>query len=258
MEVESWRQVTAGGAVKQETIALKRRDGSAMRAEFFLPDSVAHPAPAVVIIFDVFGMTADLNRIAKRFAENGYAAIIPNLYDHPGLKFLCVVSAVRSSMRGSGREFEDIELARDYLSARAEVDAQRIAITGFCLGGGFAILLAARGGYKASAPFYGEVPKEIEALRGSCPMIASYGELDAPRLVEAGRRLEKFLTTLQIPHDVKFYAQAGHSFMNRNTGFLAERVSPHLPMHARYDHESSEDSWRRIFAFFEQHLNSAG
>jgi carboxymethylenebutenolidase len=229
-----------------------------MRTEFFLPDSVARPAPAVVVIFDVFGMTPDLSRIAGRFTENGYAVIIPDLYDRAGPRFYCVVRAARSSMRGSGPEFDDIELARGYLAGRPEVDAQRIAITGFCLGGGFAILLAARGGYKASAPFYGEVPKEIEALRGSCPVVASYGERDTARLVEAGKRLEKFLTTLAIPHDVKFYAKAGHSFMNRNTGFLAEKISPHLPMHAKYDHESSEDAWRRIIAFFEEHLNASG
>jgi carboxymethylenebutenolidase len=245
-------------AVKQETIALRRGDGSAMRAGFYLPDSAVRPVPAVVVIFDIFGMTPDLSRIASRFAGNGYAAIIPDLYDHPGPRLFCVARAVRSSMRGRGPEFEDIELARRYLAGRAEVDGQRIAITGFCLGGGFAILLAARGGYRVSAPFYGEVPNEIEAVRGSCPVVASYGERDAARMVRAGKRLETFLTTLGIPHDVKFYAKAGHSFMNRNTGFFAEKISPRLPMHAKYDHESSEDAWRRIFAFFEKHLNGAG
>ncbi|HKV05109.1 MAG TPA: dienelactone hydrolase family protein [Candidatus Acidoferrales bacterium] len=242
--------------MKQETIALTRGDGSHMHSEFFLPDSVSRPVPAIVVIFDIFGMTADLSRIAGRFTENGYAVIIPNLYDHPEPRMMCMMRALRSSMRGSGREFEDIELARGYLRGRPEVDAQRIAITGFCLGGGFAVLLAARGAYRVSAPFYGEVPKDIQALRGACPVVGSYGGRDAGRMVEAGKRLESFLTTLGVPHDVKFYPEAGHSFMNRNTGFWAEKIAPRLPMHAAYDHPASEDAWQRIFAFFEKHLSS--
>src|SRR5579863_4449873 len=104
----------------QETVAPTRGDGSVMHCELFLPEAGTRPAPAVVVIFDIFGMTADLGRIGRRFAENGYAAIVPNLFDHRAPKFVCVVHAVRSLIRGSGREFEDIELARGYLAGRSE------------------------------------------------------------------------------------------------------------------------------------------
>ena len=91
-------------------------------------------------------------------------------------------------------------------------------------------------------------------LRGSCPVVASYGEKDSAAMVESGRRLQSHLEQLGIPHDVKFYPEAGHSFMNRNTGFLGEKVAPHLPMHAEYHHESAEDAWRRLFSFFDKYL----
>jgi carboxymethylenebutenolidase len=240
--------------MRQQTLSLARSDGSKMRAELFLPDSAGSKVPAVIVIFDVFGITPDLSRIAERFVSEGYAVIVPDLFDHPGPKFFCVVHAIRSSMRGSGREFDDIELARKALIARPEIDSQRIAIAGFCLGGGFAILLANSGAYKVSVPFYGEVPKKIDAVRGSCPMVASYGLNDRKSMVESGKRLESFLEELQVPHDVKFYPGAGHSFMNRNTGFWAEKVAPHMPIHAGYNHEASEDSFRRVFAFLRTRL----
>src|SRR5262249_11020723 len=148
-----------------------------------LPERVERPVPAVVVIFDVFGMTADLNRIAGRFVEEGYGVIIPDLFDRPELKLVCVVRALRSSLRGSGREYADIELAREYLASRSDVDSAKIAITGFCMGGGFAIVLAGQGLFKVSAPFYGEVPNEAETLRGSCPVVASYGARDSAAMV---------------------------------------------------------------------------
>jgi len=240
---------------KQETVVLTRRNGQQMQARLFLPEPVERPVPAVVVIFDVFGMTDDLTRIAGRFVAEGYGVIVPDLFDRPELRLACVVRALRSSVRGSGREYEDIELARAYLISRPEVDSGKIGVTGFCMGGGFAVVLAGRGLFKVSAPFYGEVPKDAETLRGSCPVVASYGERDRAAMVECGRRLRSHLEELGIPHDVKFYPDAGHSFMNQNIGFLAQKIAPHLPMHAEYHHESAEDAWRRVFAFFQKYLN---
>jgi carboxymethylenebutenolidase len=240
--------------LKLEAVVLIRPDGTQMNARLFLPEAVTERVPAVLVIFDVFGMTADLDRIAARFVDEGYAVIIPDLFDRPEPRLFCVVRALRSSVRGKGREYQDIELARDYLAARPEVDSERIAITGFCMGGGFAIILAARKMFKVSAPFYGDVPKDTAALRGSCPLVASYGERDSAAMVKAGKRLQSCLEQLGVPHDVKFYREAGHSFMNRNTGFLAKTIAPHLPMHAEYHHESAEDAWHRVFSFFQTHL----
>jgi len=238
-------------------IVLNRAAGSKMHARFFLPEAAGQPVPAVVLIFDVFGITADLSRIAGRFVDEGYAVIIPDLFDRPEPRLICVVRALRSSVRGSGREFEDIMLAREYLATRREVDSRRIAITGFCMGGGFAIVLANSRMFKVSAPFYGEVPREVSALRGSCPVVASYGERDSAAMVKSGKRLKSYLEELGVPHDVKFYPDAGHSFMNRNTGFLAEKIGPRLPMHAEYHQASAEDAWRRVFSFFETYLGAA-
>jgi carboxymethylenebutenolidase len=241
--------------MRQTTLSIRRTDGSTMRALYCLPDAPTTSLPAVLVIFDVFGMTADLSRIAGRFVDNGYAVLVPDLFDRPEARLMCVVRAIRSLLRGAGREFDDLRAAREFLGSCAEVDASRIAVTGFCMGGGFAVYLGASGLYKVCAPFYGETPRNVEALRGSCPVVASFGGRDSKRMMAAGQRLQSHLRALGVPHDLKFYPEAGHSFMNRNTGFMAEKVAPRLSMHAEYHEASAEDAWRRLFSFFDIHIN---
>jgi carboxymethylenebutenolidase len=243
--------------MQQTTVSIARSDGSTMKALYCLPDEASGPLPAVLVIFDVYGMTADLTRIAGRFVDKGYAVLVPDLFDRPERRLMCVLRAIGSIRRGSGREFDDLRAAREFLSTCSEIDATRVAVTGFCMGGAFAVYLGATGLYRVSAPFYGETPHDAAALRGTCPVVASYGARDAKRMIAAGQRLESHLQALGVPHEVKFYAEAGHGFMNRNTGFMAEKIAPHLPIHAEYHELSAEDAWRRMFSFFDTHMNRA-
>jgi carboxymethylenebutenolidase len=76
----------------QERVALP--DGGAMRARLALPDGPP-PAggwPAVIAIHDIMGFTPDIQRIARRFADSGYAALAPALYDGAGAPPLCVAA----------------------------------------------------------------------------------------------------------------------------------------------------------------------
>jgi carboxymethylenebutenolidase len=120
------------------------------------------------------------------------------------------------------------------------------------MGGGFALLYAVRAPLGVAATFYGDVPTTADELRGVCPVIGSYGERDrffAPQ----GRRLEGHLKQLGVPHDVRIYPDAGHSFMSRHTGLLA-RLSAHGPMAVGFNAEAEGDSWARMEAFFRTHL----
>jgi carboxymethylenebutenolidase len=123
------------------------------------------------------------------------------------------------------------------------------------MGGGFALLAATRG-FDAAAPNYGQLPEDAEnALRGACPVVASYGGRDRT-LPGAAERLDRALSDLGVERDVKEYPDAGHSFMNRhNSGPLAvvERVGGFS-----YHHPSAEDAWGRIFRFFDSHLRDGG
>ena len=210
------------------------------------------PWPGVVVIQDAFGLTDDIREQADRLAAGGYLAFAPDLYSGRGVR--CVIATLKQSRSGYGPAYEDIEAARQWLVARDDCTG-RVGIIGFCMGGGFALLSAPRYDFAAASVNYGEVPKDaVERLRGTCPIVGSYGRRDRS-LRGRPERLRAALTELNVPHDVKEYPDAGHSFMNRfNTGPL---LVPLVRVAGfDYHHPSAEDAWRRIFAFFDDHLRA--
>ncbi|MBQ6644378.1 MAG: dienelactone hydrolase family protein [Saccharopolyspora sp.] len=211
--------------------------------------SGAAPWPGVVVVHDAFGLNQDTKNITDRFASAGYLAIAPDLYSRGGFA-RCVRSVFGQLSKGSGRAFEDIEAARELLASRSDCTGA-VGVAGFCMGGGFALLAAPRG-FQAAAPYYGQVPSDAEVLAGSCPVVASFGGKD-PTLRGAADKLDSQLTELGVPHDVKEYPEAGHSFANQLP------VGPFGPLTRvlgfGYHHESSEDAWQRVRNFFAEHLS---
>lgn len=209
----------------------------------------AGPWPGVVVVHDAFGMTADVRRIADRFAANGYLALVPALYAR-GNKIRCVVATMQALSRGRGAAVDDLIAARDFLAADARCTG-KVASVGFCMGGGFCLVLAPRGVFDATAPNYGVLPKDVSQLTNSCPMVASYGAQD-PTLRGAAATIESVLADGDVARDVKEYAGVGHSFMN---DWAPGPLKPAFRL-ARFGYSESvaDDAWARILAFFAQHL----
>lgn len=237
-----------------ETIALP--GGEELRAFLALPDGTAPEGgwPGMLAIHDIAGFRPDIKRIARRLAESGYATLAPALFDGAGAPGLCVIRTFRDYQRREGAAFDRIEAAQRFLAGAEQVNPDRIGITGFCLGGGFSIFYAARGGVRVCAPYYGDTPKDAEELAQACPVVGGFGELDRS-FAEQGRRLAGHLERLGVPHDVKIYPGVGHSYMNdHGAGPAVSAVMRSTPLHAAYDEEAAEDSWRRMLDFFAEHL----
>jgi carboxymethylenebutenolidase len=226
--------------------------GRPMRAALAVPDGGSGPRPGMIVIHEIFGLNDDIRRISGRFADLGYVVLAPDLFDTGGARILCVLRTFLAIRRREGPAFADLDAARAWLADRPEVDASRIGVAGFCLGGGFALLYAVRAPLRVAAAFYGEVPATSEELSGICPVLGGYGGRDKI-FAGQGRRLETLMSELGVAHDVKVYPDAGHSYMSKHEGLFAT-ISAYGPMAVGFNPAAEADSWARIRAFFSQHL----
>lgn len=215
-----------------------------------VPDG-AGPWPGVVSLHEALGLDDIQRRLADRLAEAGYLTLAPDLFSDGGAR-RCLISTFRALFARKGKPFADIEAARTHL-LEDERCTGKVGVIGFCMGGGFA-LVTAGSGFDAAAPNYGALPRNAEqVLAGACPIVGSYGGKDVSLRGAAGK-LERVLTTLDVPHDVKEYPGAGHSFLNDRPFGPAITHPLQRIAHLGPDPDAAADAWRRIEAFFGEHL----
>lgn len=202
----------------------------------------AGPFPSVVVIHEIFGLNDNMRDVARRFAEEGYAAFAVDLFSGRN-RALCMARFMAGMLRGAPDRFgiKDLKAALGVLAEQPYVDAGRVGAIGFCLGGGFAIAWACTDDrLKAVAPFYGVNPRPLEAVARSCPVVGSYPEKDFT--ARSGRRLDAELERHGVERDIKVYPGARHSFFNDRG--------------RAYDPVAAEDSWRRTLAFFRDKIGN--
>jgi carboxymethylenebutenolidase len=206
-----------------------------------LPEGTG-PWPGLIVIHEVYGLNDNMRDTARRLADEGYAALAVDLFAGRS-RTACMFRLFGGLMLNSldHRGIHDLHAALDTLAARPDVDAARLGAIGFCMGGGLAIAWACTDDrLHAIAPFYGTNPRPLEAARRSCPVVGSYPGADFT--AGAGRKLAATLEAAQIPHDIKIYSGARHSFFNDQG--------------RAYDPAAAADAWQRTLTFFGARLGS--
>lgn len=209
------------------------------------------PWPGVVLIHDVFGLGDDMREQADWLAAAGYLVAVPDLYEGRSM-VRCVKSMFAQLSAHRGPVFDKVEAARAELAADERCTGTVGAI-GFCMGGGFALLMASAPGWSAMSVNYGMIPDDAaEVLAGACPIVASFGAKDK-EIRHGAAKLAAVLDAAGVVSDVKEYPDAGHGFLNRYNP-----ISP-LTTLAKvagvgYHHPSAADAKRRILEFFDVHL----
>jgi carboxymethylenebutenolidase len=221
-------------------------DGIAMQAYVVGPNSRG-AKPALIVIQEWWGLNDHVKDVARRYAKEGYVVIAPDLYSRLGHRVTTDPNEAGKLMNMLRQEdgLKDLNATVAYLKAIDGVDADRIGVTGFCMGGSFALLLpCVNQAIKAAVPFYGQVPNPDTPLQHlASPVLYIYGEDDGWITKADVMRLATALKKYQKNGEVKTYPGAPHAFFN-NT-----RPDVYKPAEAN-------DAWNRATTFFAQHLKA--
>lgn len=187
--------------------------GPAVRAYVARP-STPGPHPAVIMIHEFWGLKADIIGKADALAQEGYLVIAPDMFRGSSTSWIPraiyqVVSTPAEQIDG------DLDAVFGWLAAQSDVQADKIAIMGFCFGGGTSLRYSTHNPkLAATAMFYGSVitePERLKALPG--PLLGIFGGADNSIPVADVRAMEATLTAIGIPNQISIYDGQPHAFV---------------------------------------------
>ncbi len=179
-----------------------------------LPESGS--GPGVIVIQEWWGLTDHIADVCDRLAGEGFVALAPDLYGGRTTHDADEAGSIMMSLPVE-ESARDLGGAVDFLLASEAVTSSKVGAVGFCMGGGFVLLLAAQQGDKvgAAVPFYGVgpgVPEQFSGLTAS--VLGHYGERDDFYPADAARAQEQQIRT-ESGADVTFhFYDAAHAFHN--------------------------------------------
>jgi carboxymethylenebutenolidase len=199
----------AGG----EMMRVTGRDGFALDAYRVRPQGARKGG--VIVIQEIFGLSAHIQDMAERFAANGYEAIAPSMFDRAAPGFVVPPAESMSQLargaelakaNGPENAMNDVGGCFDLLAPSGAV-----FVTGYCYGGSMSWLAAARiEGLSAASCYYGGNIPDLMQLQPKCPVICHFGARDAwiPK-----EKVDAFST--KHPDVPVYWYEADHGFARK-------------------------------------------
>ncbi len=221
--------------MKTETLKIQTSRGEST-AHVARPDGDA--AAAVILIQEWWGINDHIRDIAGRYANEGFLCVAPDLYRGKLAKNVDEASKMMHDLA-----IEDgMETIREAITeAKLAYKVQKLAITGYCMGGTFALRAACEiDELAAAAPFYGDIPPDEVLQNLKVPTLFIAGSRDGWITPEKVNELREAARKYELPVETVSY-DADHAFFND--------TRPEV-----YDREAASDAWRRVLDLFRKNL----
>ena len=194
---------------------------------------------AVILIHEWWGINDHIRDLAGRYAKEGYLCVAPDLYRGRVATDTEEAAALMQALAID----DGLETIRQAMVVAAQTyPVKRFAITGYCMGGTFALRAACEiPELAAAAPFYGDIPEESVLARLKAPTLFIAGKRDAWINPEKVNTLKEIAAKHNLPVEVVSY-DADHAFFND--------TRPQV-----YNPEAAADAWRRVLEHFRKHLS---
>jgi carboxymethylenebutenolidase len=202
-----------------DTPTIMTEDGRAFDA--YLARPAEGGVPGVVLLHDMFGLHEPIRAVADHYAQRGYAALVPNMFWRSEIPGVIAYAEGQHAVAWARLNALDLDVVTgDMRAAVGWLRAQpfstgKVAAVGFCGGGRFAYLAAARCKVDAAASLYGlRISEHLGELgQVKCPLQLHYGLRDQhiPR-----QEIDTVAAGVQGKRGVQVfrYPEAGHSFAN--------------------------------------------
>jgi carboxymethylenebutenolidase len=205
--------------------------------------STPGPHPAVIMIHEFWGLRPDLVGKAAALAEQGYVVIAPDVFR--GNSTSWVPRAIFQIITTPEQQVDDdLKAVFDWLAAQPDVQPNKIAIMGFCYGGGTALRYSlSNPKLAATAVFYGSTitdPQRLKALPG--PFLGGFGGADVSIPVADVRAMEAALKQAGVPTQISIYDGQPHAFVKS-----IEEINQGGPQ---------QQAWTELLAFLDQSLKT--
>jgi carboxymethylenebutenolidase len=225
--------------MKTETFKVETSNG-ATTAHVARPEDTDKKDAAVILIQEWWGINEHVLDLTGRYAKEGYISVAPDLY-----RGKITTDAEEASRLMHGLAIEDgmETIKRTIEEVRQQFGVEKIGITGYCMGGTFALRAACEiDTLAAAAPFYGDIPEEQTLAKLKVPTLFIAGARDAWINPEKVNELKEAAHKYNLPIEVVSY-DADHAFFND--------TRPEV-----YNPEAAADAWQRVLGLFRERLRN--